>query len=194
MKWTEKKKRYLAVGGGAVICVLLLAAIGLQFSKKPSGEDKMPEESQTETEIVVEPSEAVEIKESRETGMVLQPNTAEDNTDQPVDSRPAQTDQTEQSIQPEVTKPAEPEEAVKTDPTMKPDGTKVETPAATEDYERVNTPSEAEPIPEQPRAGDTENGKIYIPGFGWVENNGGGGSGTTAEDMYENGNKIGVMD
>lgn len=194
MKWTDKKKRYLAVGGGVVICVLLLAVIGLQFSKKPAGEDKMPEESQVETEVVVEPSEAAATEESRNTEMVIQPNTAEDNTDQPVDSRPAQTDQTEQSIQPEVTKPAEPEEAVKTDPTKKPDGTIVETPAATEEYERVNTPSEAEPIPEQPQAGDTENGKIYIPGFGWVENNGGGGSGTTAEDMYENGNKIGVMD
>ena len=38
------------------------------------------------------------------------------------------------------------------------------------------------------------NGQIYIPGFGWVQNNGGGGSGTVAEDMYENGNKIGIMD
>ncbi|MFR3367923.1 MAG: DUF6550 family protein [Gallintestinimicrobium sp.] len=33
-----------------------------------------------------------------------------------------------------------------------------------------------------------------MPGFGWVENEGGGSSGTVAQDMYENGNKIGVMD
>ena len=48
--------------------------------------------------------------------------------------------------------------------------------------------------PEQPQAGDTSGNQIYVPGFGWVENHGGGGSGTAAEDMYENGNKIGIMD
>lgn len=181
MEWTEKKKRYLAVGGGAVICVLLLAAIGLQFSKKPAGEDKMPEESQVETEVVVEPSEAAAPEESRETEMVIQPNTAEDNTDQPVDSRPAQTDQTEQSIQPEVTKPAEPEEAVKTDPTKKPDGTKVETPTEAQDS---NTP---------PADNGAENSGGGLPGFDNVPD-GGANQVIYADDMYENGNKIGVMD
>ena len=35
---------------------------------------------------------------------------------------------------------------------------------------------------------------VWIPGFGWIEDNGGGNVGTVAEDMYENGNKIGIMD
>jgi len=35
---------------------------------------------------------------------------------------------------------------------------------------------------------------VWIPGFGWIEDNGGGNVGTVAEDMYENGNKIGSMD
>ena len=105
MKWTEKKKKYVAVGAGAVICVLLLIAISLQFTKKPAGKDKIPEESQAESEVVVEPA-SVSAEESRETEMVIHPNTVDDGveTGQPVDSRPAQTDQTEQSIQPEVTK------------------------------------------------------------------------------------------
>ena len=34
---------------------------------------------------------------------------------------------------------------------------------------------------------------VWIPGFGWIEDNGGGNVGTVAEDMYENGNKIGSM-
>ena len=46
----------------------------------------------------------------------------------------------------------------------------------------------------EPQAGDTEGSQIYIPGFGWVDNQGGGSSGTSAGDMYENGNKIGSMD
>ena len=40
------------------------------------------------------------------------------------------------------------------------------------------------------------NGKpsVWVPGFGWIEDNGGGNVGTVAEDMCENGNKIGSMD
>ena len=38
MKMTEKTKKYLAVGSGAIICVALIAAIALQFGKSSSGE------------------------------------------------------------------------------------------------------------------------------------------------------------
>ena len=198
MKLTDKTKRYLAIGGGAVICIGLIAAISLQFGKIPTGEDTLPEESSAVTEIVVEPGE-VQIEESDSSAdLVIKPETGTETeleeTAPPVDSRPAQTDQTEQSIQPDVTKPEEPSEDVLTDPTQMPDGTKVETPPTPVGHDEVVTPTEPEPAPGEPQAGDTQNGQIYIPGFGWVQNNGGGGSGTVAEDMYENGNKIGIMD
>ncbi len=198
MKLTDKTKRYLAIGGGAVICIGLIAAISLQFGKIPTGEDTLPEESSAVTEIVVDPGE-VQIEESDSSAdLVIKPETGTETeleeTAPPVDSRPAQTDQTEQSIQPDVTKPEEPSEDVLTDPTQMPDGTKVETPPTPVGHDEVVTPTEPEPAPGEPQAGDTQNGQIYIPGFGWVQNNGGGGSGTVAEDMYENGNKIGIMD
>lgn len=193
MKMTEKTKKYLAIGSGTVICALLITAISLQFGKPSAERDILPESSSIPAEIIVDPSELSSETEKPEP--VIQPNTdAASETEQPVDSRPAQTDQSEQSIQPEVTKPAEPEESVKSDPTQKPDGTKVETPPAPVEHEAVVVPSEPAPAPDAPQAGDTSGGQIYIPGFGWTENNGGGGSGTTAEDMYENGNKIGIMD
>lgn len=195
MKLTEKKKKYLAAGGGLVICVLLLAAISMQFKKEPAGEDIMPEESQEATETVIEPDGGAGETESKETEIVIYPNTIEETeTNKEVDSRPEQTDQPEQSIQPEIVKPEEPEEAVKTDPTKKPDGTKVETPPKAESHDSVVSPTEIVNDPVQPPAGEAEEGKIYIPGFGLVDDNGGGGVGTVAEDMYENGNKIGVMD
>lgn len=201
MKLSEKTKKYLAISGGAVICIGLIAAISLQFNKAPAGEDNLPMQNPGATEIVVDPSSLAnrtEESSTEEKKVTVQPSTeaATGNTEssQPVDTRPAQTDQTEQSIQQEVTRPAEPSEEVKKDATQKPDGTKVDTPPTPVEHESVVTPTEPEPAPEQPQAGDTENGKIYIPGFGWVENNGGGGSGTTADDMYENGNKIGNMD
>lgn len=41
--------------------------------------------------------------------------------------------------------------------------------------------------------GQRKDGKIFINGFGWVEDHGGGGRGEYAPDMYENGNKIGYF-
>ena len=180
MKLAERTKRYLAIGGGAVICIGLIAAISLQFGKAPAGEDTLPEESSAAAEIVVDLSDVQEEETNADEELVINTETStavktEEGT-QPVDSRPAQTDQTEQSIQPDVTKPEKPSEEILTDPTQKPDGTKVETPPVPVEHEEVITP------------------QIYVPGFGWVENQGGGGSGTTADDMYENGNKIGIMD
>lgn len=199
MKMTEKTKKYLAVGGGAVVCIGLIAAISLQFGKAPAGEDVLPEESSTEAQIIVDPSSLATGATSagtEEKELVIQPNTdtSADSTEtsQPEDTRPAQTDQAEQSIQPEVTKPAEPKEAVKSNPTQKPDGTKVDTPPTPVAHEDVVTPTEPVPEPGQPQGGETQDGKVYLPGFGWVTDT--GSNGTTADDMYENGNKIGSMD
>lgn len=199
MKMTEKTKKYLAVGGGAVICIGLIAAISLQFGKAPVGEDVLPEESSTEAQIIVDPSSlatGATPAGTEEKELVIQPNTDtlvdSAETSQPVDTRPAQTDQAEQSIQPEVTKPAEPEETVKSDPTQKPDGTRVDTPPTPVAHEDVVTPTEPVPEPGQPQGGETQDGKVYLPGFGWVTDT--GSNGTTADDMYENGNKIGSMD
>ncbi len=51
--------------------------------------------------------------------------------------------------------------------------------------------------PSEPHMGDVRvvNGEkqIYIDGFGWIKDEGGENVGTVAEDMYENGNKIGIM-
>ena len=193
MKMTEKTKKHLAIGGGAVICIALIAAIGLQFGKAPTGEDVLPGASSSATDIVIDPSSLSTETDGAETGPVIQPNTnATGSTGQATDSRPAQTDKTEQSIQSEVTKPADPEESVKTDPTKKPDGTKVDTPPTPVDHDSVVTPTEPEPSTNQPQGGETQNGKIYLPGFGWVTDT--GSDGTSAGDMYENGNKIGSMD
>ena len=78
-----------------------------------------------------------------------------------------------------------------------------EPPALTEDADttKPDTPPEYEEpegtkplVDDTPKTGDTKDGMIYIEGFGWVVDNGGGGSGTVADDMYENGNKVGIMD
>lgn len=184
MKMTEKTKKYLAIGGGAVICIALIAAISLQFGKAPAGEDVLPEESSSATDIVIDPSSLSTETDTEATEPVILPNTdAADSNGQAVDSRPTQTDQTEQSIQPEVTKPAEPEESVKTNPTQKPDGTKVDTPPTPVDHDTYTPPADT----------GTQNSGGGLPGFSNVPD-GGANQVIQADDMYENGNKIGSMD
>ena len=172
MKLTEKKKKYLAVCGGIIICAGLITAIAFQFrTESPEGE-AAETAGDAVTEIVVNPSDSEsQPEESGESELVVNPEndkTEADDTAPPVDSRPAQTDETEQSIQP--------------------DGTPVE------DVPETSGEAAPETSTSEPQAGDTEGGQIYIPGFGWVDNQGGGSSGTSAGDMYENGNKIGSMD
>ena len=62
-------------------------------------------------------------------------------------------------------------------------------------YEPEQT--EVKPQPETssdtPKHGDRKDGMIYINGFGWVVDEGGGGVCEPAPDMYENGNKIGYF-
>ena len=200
MRMTEKIKRRLTVGGGIAICAGLLAAISLQFAKAPIGEDAVPEKESGAAEAVVTPSDTKEInaadsnaadsmEESGSGGekaeLTIQPDVrqGESQTDQPVDSRPAQTGQAEQSIQPEVEKPELPDEEVLSNPEQKPDGTIVDT--APEPVEHGTYVP-----PEDNGDGNSGGG---LPGFGSVPN-GGTNTAVQAEDMYENGNKIGNMD
>ena len=50
------------------------------------------------------------------------------------------------------------------------------------------------PAPAGPHHGQTSGDYIYVNGFGWVFNEGGGGYGETNYEMYCNGNKIGYFE
>lgn len=47
--------------------------------------------------------------------------------------------------------------------------------------------------PTTPKNGNKKDGYVWVEGFGYIENNGGGNQVTFAHDMYENGNKVGIM-
>ena len=145
MKLTEKMKKNLAILGGVLIGIGLIAAIGMQFGPKPSGEDVLPGTGETETELIVDPGdfekkeEESKVVSREEESLVIHPGIGENQeTDtQAVDSRSPQTDQTTQSIQPKPTKPEPPSKEILTDPTQKPDGTKQDTPPVPVDHEAV---------------------------------------------------------
>ena len=65
--------------------------------------------------------------------------------------------------------------------------------AQTPPESEVQAPSEQDATPQQePEPAPAPDNMVYVPGFGWVESQGPNHA-EYAEDMYENGNKIGIM-
>ena len=66
-------------------------------------------------------------------------------------------------------------------------------PAQAPPESEVQAPSEQDATPQQePEPAPAPDNMVYVPGFGWVESQGPNHA-EYAEDMYENGNKIGIM-
>lgn len=201
----RKHKQMLLIAGCAVACTVLVAVIGSRF-RTPLEITSTVAESSTETEGVtmeMEPNpemqETSTEKATEETPEETKEIVIQTESAKPAESRetkaavPVQTDQKEQAIQPSPEKPTAPPEEALSDPTQKPDGEKVEGTPVAEEHEAVVPPSEPPVQAGEPQYWDTQDGKIYVPGFGWIDEIG-EGQGTVAEDMYENGNKIGIMD
>lgn len=202
MKLNERMKRRLAVLGCVAVGAVLIAAIGSQFRGEAQGSNRA--EAQTEqTEAVtvaVIPTETTEAATTEEETEPTKPDiivrtepSTEPSRTEPTAALPAQTDRTEQAVQPAPEKPTAPPEEVLKNPDQKPDGESVEGTPEAIPHEEVVQPSEVPTQAGEPQYGTTQNGKIYVPVFGWIDEIG-EGQGTVAEDMYENGNKIGIMD
>ena len=107
------------------------------------------------------------------------------------------------ATQPEIPEKAEMEEVIspeeeKTEATLpelveEADIVPEPSPAQTPPESEVQAPSEQDATPQQePEPAPAPDNMVYVPGFGWVESQGPNHA-EYAEDMYENGNKIGIM-
>ena len=63
----------------------------------------------------------------------------------------------------------------------------------TQKTKTTQPPDKAVTVETAPAKGTIKGDMIYIMGFGWVENEGGGGEGTHDHEMKTNGNKIGCF-
>lgn len=189
----DKTKKGLIIAGLAAVCVIAVFGISRVLYKEPV--QTLPEESKAmeELELMIDTDETVQVPEETESTEKKTDLVIEVETDNSVESGA-------QEIQPdpektEDVKPQEPpvlaEDADVTNPDTKP--AYEETPQNGETAEKPENTTQASDNG-TPSHGDTKDGMIYIDGFGWVQNEGGGGSGTKADDMYENGNKVGIMD
>ena len=89
--------------------------------------------------------------------------------------------------------PEKTEEEKPSEPPALSEGTATNQPDTPPSYEEEKQEEPAPAENQTPKTGDTKDGMVYVEGFGWITDEG-EGSGTYADDMYENGNKIGIMD
>ena len=89
--------------------------------------------------------------------------------------------------------PKKTEEEKPSEPPALSEGTATNQPDTPPSYEEKKQEEPAPAENQTPKTGDTKDGMVYVEGFGWITDEG-EGSGIYADDMYENGNKIGIMD
>ncbi len=176
----DKTKRRLIVASGLIISVILIVLITTQFKKEPIEDVVLPNQSVETNDIIVEKPVITEKEDEIIVPEVKIPDTEKIDTG------------TEQTIQGDVEKPKEPTEEQLTDPTQKPNGEKVETPPEPVEHDKVEKPTETPKNTDEPQGGDTNNGKIYVPGFGWIDDVG-EGQGTAVDGEGDINKQIGNM-
>ncbi len=181
MKSTTKK--WLIVAGGLTACAVLVFIIAGQFGKAPVNDAAPPSSSSQQSGVVVDEPDGNINSEKNEPDISVKPETPDVSPTPEAggSGNGAVSSGTEQTIQGDPEKPKYDDEVLK-DPAQKPDGTPVDGKPEAEDHDAV------EPPPPPPST-NTGGG---LPGFDNVPN-GGANQVIEADDMYENGNKIGIM-
>lgn len=123
------------------------------------------------------------------------PSVEGDVQDKPSDGKPKTPEEATPPAEPPKTEDGKDKTPPKTPDTSKPDTGKEheftpDNPSKQPEYK----PEQTEPNNNsgKPKDGDTKDGKIYIEGFGWIENEGENSQGGT-DNGNHNGNKVGDM-
>ena len=208
---TMKTKRGLAVGGGTALCAALAILIAARFAPEPEATAPDTSDTSSTTSISVEISTAkreetkpIEIEKPAES-TIIPDNGAADSTPTESDPEKDAADFIEDGgieINQDFSEPEETESASQNEPPEPPkieDDEMLTNPDKEPTYEPEQT--EVKPQPETPANpninpamhGQRKDGMIFINGFGWVVDEGGGGRSEYDSEMYENGNKIGYF-
>lgn len=183
----DKTKKWLIAAGGLALCAVLVVAITGQFKTEKPTDAPLPSQSSSASDVTVD-SSAPDTTE-KENEVVIQ---TPDATPPASSDNGAVDTGTEQTIQGDVTKPEYTEEELK-NPDQKPNGEPVTEKDTVQDHDKVETPVTPPKTDDQPQGGDTQNGKIYVPGFGWIDDQGGGGEGVVGESDGDINKQVGTM-
>lgn len=169
----------VCLAGGVFYYVNTMGNSGLPAlvaESEPSESEVAVSEIKPETSTVKESSESVESSRTEETTKVEESTKAEESTQAPGAESIAfksSEPQTEAQSKPSDGKPKSP--AAATPPAEPPKETESPAPVENPDESGTCQPDHTpQPETDQPQCGETQDGKIYVPGFGWVENKGGG--------------------
>lgn len=171
-KLSDKTQRSLAIAGIGVVCAVLAIGISYQLKAKGiNGSDVTTSSTSTSSEVTVSP-----IGTDNNTTESTAPSSSASSQAPEISSK------ADQVIQPDVSKPAA--------PSSKPAAQGSTTnPSKAPTYSSKDTaPSKAS----EPSGGETKDGKVYLPGFGWVTNT--GGSGTTVSGDGDIHKQVGSFD
>jgi hypothetical protein len=180
----KNRKKKIVAAAVTAVCVIAGLAVALHKPMDVVESVQTPEVTTAEitvAEIKTEPKKVVAAANSAE----------EEPLDEPESTDVTDSKQNEEIVQnfTEATKPEPP--APPEIPTEQ-----ATNPAAPPTYAPEQTVREVTtttPNAKIPQGGEKKNGQIYIPGFGWIKDEGGGMNAIPADDMRENGNKIGTF-
>lgn len=192
MKWNEKTKKITVIAALAAVGVLAVTGISLciykdapqkvEIAEAEEAEDRVDIPENNQTVPTVEDTATAETEEMVVSTEVSKETEKEDTYVQSIQPTPVKTeDQKPAEASTEEAKQAESDKAGNPEDTKKPAG----------QQPQKEQPSGNTGIPQH---GDIKDGKIYLDGFGWTDYNGGDTVVLPADDIYENGNKIGIMD
>ena len=173
----DKTKKWLAIAGLFAVCAVLVFGISRVLYHEPDREAQAVERESEETETP-EPVQAESTEAETEEPLVIETETGTSVNDR------------EQEIQ---ETPEKTEEEKPSEPPALSEGTATNQPDTPPSYEEEKQEEPAPAENQTPKTGDTKDGMVYVEGFGLITDEG-EGSGIYADDMYENGNKIGIMD
>ena len=150
-------KKWLTVAGCLVICAVLVGLIGTRFRTEPPKDAPLPTQSSQPSDVTVDPGSTTPTEKEKEP-VIIPPST----------STPANTDNgavstgTDQTIQPDVSKPEPPKEEVLQNPDQKPNGDAVTEQDKPVDHDKVVQPTEP---PKPQESSKPSGGGNSIPGF-----------------------------
>lgn len=177
MNLNDKTKRWVIIAGCGLFCAVLIALIGARFIPKAPVDDLTLSSSEESREVIpiIEPTE---IQEGKVVVVLPEPQ-----PEAVSEAAPAVSSGTEQTIQPDPVIPSEPEKPVAQGDHTNPDQQPT--------YKQEDTVKQSQSS--TPQNGATSGGKIYVDGFGWIENHGGGASMGHADSNGDINKQVGQM-
>lgn len=180
-------KKWLTVIGCLAICAVLVVLIGQQFKSPKPVDNPHPPQSSDVSNVTVDPKVPQNTEKEKDVTIAPSDTTQPTSTD-----NGAVSSGTEQTIQGDVSKPEYTEEQLK-NPEQKPNGDEVTEQDKPVDHDKVEKPKTTPKSDGQPHGGETKDGKIYVPGFGWIDDIG-DGQGTTVDGDGDINKRVGIMD